>query len=303
MDNNESKFMFIHQADWQKRLLLRYGSELVLMDATCKTTKYSIPLFFICVHTNVGYKVVAEFLCHNEEKEYIAEVLIILRSWNLTWDPKYFMVDYSTAEINAIANQFLNVSVYICDFHREQPWQRCAKASKNGLTVGEQALFLEIMQQIAHAWNVESYGKSVESLRKSKLDTGNPNVADYCEKVWLNCSERWSHAFHVQQAVNIINTNNGIEAQNKVSKYSYLLSSLDKSVFGIVVMIVESFVPDSYQQNHNTNLQNSSSYRKYKNNIPEYLHNRPMHFVQHSLKSKFPVCELKESVVKKESSS
>lgn len=36
MDNNESKFMFIHQADWQQRLLLRYGSELVLIDATFK---------------------------------------------------------------------------------------------------------------------------------------------------------------------------------------------------------------------------------------------------------------------------
>ena len=41
MDNNESKFMFVHQADSQQRLLLRYGSELVLMDATYKTTKYS----------------------------------------------------------------------------------------------------------------------------------------------------------------------------------------------------------------------------------------------------------------------
>ena len=102
MDNNESKFMFVHQADWQQRLLLRYGSELELMDPTCKTTKYSIPLFFICVHTNVGYKVVAEFLCQNEEKECNAELLILLKSWNLAWNPKDFMVDYSTAEINVI---------------------------------------------------------------------------------------------------------------------------------------------------------------------------------------------------------
>lgn len=71
MDNNESKFMFVHQADWQQRLLLRYGSELVLMDATYKTTKYSIPLFFICVHTNVGYTVVAEFLCQNKDKNVL----------------------------------------------------------------------------------------------------------------------------------------------------------------------------------------------------------------------------------------
>ena len=119
MDNNESKFMFVHQADWQQRLLLRDGSELVLMDATYKTTKYSIPLFFICVHTSLGYKVVAQCLCQNEEKECIVEALIILKSWNLAWNPKYFMVDYSTAEINAIENKFPNVSLYIC----EQAWQ------------------------------------------------------------------------------------------------------------------------------------------------------------------------------------
>ena len=72
--------------------------------------------------------------------------------------------------------------MYICDFHREQAWQRWAKTSKNGLTVGEKALFLEIMQQIASARNVESYRKSVESLQKSKLYTGNPNIAEYGEK-------------------------------------------------------------------------------------------------------------------------
>ena len=44
-----------------------------------------------------------------------------------------------------------------------------------------------------------------------------------------------------------MNINNGIEARDKLFKYSYLPGSLDKSVFGIVVMIVESFIPDSYQ--------------------------------------------------------
>lgn len=76
-------------------------------------------------------------------------------------------------------------------------------------------LFLEIMQQIARAWNLQSYWKSVESLKKIKLYNGNPNVTEYCEKVWLSCSEHWLQAFRVQQAVNIVNTNNGIEPKRK----------------------------------------------------------------------------------------
>ena len=167
------------------------------------------------------------------------------------------------------------------------------KLGKNGPTLGEQAMFLEFMQQIARPRNIQSYPKSVESLQKSTLYAGNPQVEDYSEKVWLSCSKRWCHTFRVQQAVNIVNTNNGIEAQNKVLKYSYLRSLLDKSVFGIAVMIVESFVPDSYQHYLDTNLQVSSSYRQYRN-VPDYLHNRAMHFVKHCLKANFAASEFKE---------
>lgn len=90
------------------------------------------------------------------------------------------------------------------------------KLGKNGLTLGEQAMFLEFMQQIARPRNIQSYQKSVESLRNSTLYAGNPQVEDYSEKVWLSCSKRWCHTFRVQQAVNIVNTNNRIEAQNSL---------------------------------------------------------------------------------------
>ena len=41
----QQNFLFVHQEEWQQRLLLRYGSELVFIDAPYKTTKYAIPLF------------------------------------------------------------------------------------------------------------------------------------------------------------------------------------------------------------------------------------------------------------------
>ena len=47
---------------WQKELLTRYGNTVTLMDATYKTTKYSIPLFFVCVKTNAN--------CHCVEPGY-----------------------------------------------------------------------------------------------------------------------------------------------------------------------------------------------------------------------------------------
>ena len=94
----EETFLFVHQEPWQQRMLERYGSELALMDATYKTTRYAIPLFFVCVHTNVGYKVVAEFICQSEDQASISEALAIIKGWNPAWNPAYFMVDYSNAE-------------------------------------------------------------------------------------------------------------------------------------------------------------------------------------------------------------
>jgi len=39
-----------------------YGSKMSLIDATYKTTRYDLALFFIAVRTNVGYIIVAEFV-------------------------------------------------------------------------------------------------------------------------------------------------------------------------------------------------------------------------------------------------
>ena len=39
------RLLFVHQEPWQQRMLERCGSQLVLMDATYKTTMYAIPLW------------------------------------------------------------------------------------------------------------------------------------------------------------------------------------------------------------------------------------------------------------------
>ena len=43
--------LFVHQSVWQRQLLAKYGNNLCLLDATYKTTKYALPLFFLAVKT------------------------------------------------------------------------------------------------------------------------------------------------------------------------------------------------------------------------------------------------------------
>ena len=58
--------LWVHQNEWQKELLVKYGNVITLIDATYKTTKYDLALFFLCVKTNVNYTVVAEFIVQSE---------------------------------------------------------------------------------------------------------------------------------------------------------------------------------------------------------------------------------------------
>ena len=109
--------------------LPRYVNTISLIDATYKTTKYDLALFFICVKTNVGYSVVAEFVVQSETAESISEALAKLKLWNPNWCPPYF--HYLEAELVALEEVFPATTVYLCDFHREQAWDRWAKGHKH----------------------------------------------------------------------------------------------------------------------------------------------------------------------------
>ena len=80
LTKSEKKLLFVHQEDWKKELLVCYGNMVTLMDATYKTIKYSMPLFFVCVKTNVSYSVVAEFIIQSETSDDIFEALSVLKA-------------------------------------------------------------------------------------------------------------------------------------------------------------------------------------------------------------------------------
>ena len=115
--------------------LHRYPN-LVLMDATYKTCKLSLPLFFLVIRTNVGYSIVAEFIIQHEDTTLITEVLSILRT---QWEKESinignFMIDCQQSEENAIHAVFLDSVVYLCAFHWLQAWLWWIVNTKNGVS-------------------------------------------------------------------------------------------------------------------------------------------------------------------------
>lgn len=108
--------LFAHQTEWQKRLLVYYGNEITLLDATYKTMRYELPLFFLVVKTNVNYIVVGSFVIQHETTKSIEEALNIFKKWNPKWSPRFFMTDFCHEEINAIERIFpgmLNNTVHL----------------------------------------------------------------------------------------------------------------------------------------------------------------------------------------------
>ena len=102
----DQTLLFIYQTSWQKKLLLRYGQDTVFLDATYRTTKYALPLFFLCVHTNSGYIVVATLIMETEDSTSLSEALSHLKKMNPLWNPVNFMIDASDLEEKAITEVF-----------------------------------------------------------------------------------------------------------------------------------------------------------------------------------------------------
>lgn len=107
---SKQKLLFLHQTPWQQRLLARYGNNICLLDATYKTTRYSLPLFFLAVKTNVDYQVVGSFIVQDESTDSIKEAIGVLKQWNPSWNPPYFMTDFAEEEINAIEENFPGIN-------------------------------------------------------------------------------------------------------------------------------------------------------------------------------------------------
>ena len=65
------------------------------------------------------------------------------------------MTDFSEAEILALETSFPDMKVYLCDFHREQAWERWVKGGLHGLNSAEQDWLLNQLRACAGAPSVD----------------------------------------------------------------------------------------------------------------------------------------------------
>lgn len=137
-----------------------------------------------------------------ETTEQITEALQILTQWNPEWNPKFFMVDYSEAEMSAIKTTFPECEAYLSDFHREQCWERWVKERKHGLSPTDADMLLVLLRKCAWAPMATDKGYSIEhhyleevsKLKKSMFWIENHQVREWLESKWLSIPKVIGHA-------------------------------------------------------------------------------------------------------------
>lgn len=110
--SNGQSLLFVYQSPEMKRLYRLYAGHFIFLDATYKTCKYALPLFFLVVRTNVNYQVVGVIIVQHETKSMIKEALSVIKQWNPDVNPKYGMVDFSEEEIYALEETFPGLYFY-----------------------------------------------------------------------------------------------------------------------------------------------------------------------------------------------
>ena len=80
IEKSDNKTLFLFQSKDMQRFYQRYGKHLVLLNSNYMTTKYSLPLYFLVVQTNVKYQVAAIIVTQEKTACMLSKALQIIKS-------------------------------------------------------------------------------------------------------------------------------------------------------------------------------------------------------------------------------
>ena len=78
----------------------------------------------------------------------------------------------------------IDTTTYICDFHREQSWERWRRKTENGLSESREEV-LSLLRNVAKSSTEEAFQDNLSLLKESDLWLANPKLRNWFEKTWL----------------------------------------------------------------------------------------------------------------------
>ncbi|KAL5010467.1 hypothetical protein ScPMuIL_012772 [Solemya velum] len=177
----------------------------------------------------------------------------------------------------------LEIEVILCDFHKEQAWQRWLSAKKNNMS-GMKEETLQILRQISRSDSKEEYEHGVRVLRDSNAYQIR-SFRNWMEKRWLLEHKRWVRCFR-KDMINVkVNTTNGLERIHRIFKEDFLKKmGFGGTLVSMLTVLVKNFCPESEKKYIQNNVKSMALFKPYAESLPDFLHNRPHTFIQHCLK-------------------
>ena len=250
---------------------------MILLDATYKTTKYALPLFFIVVQTNANFQVCCAIVLQEESTEMITKALKIYKEWNPMVSPKYAFVDFDEREVTSLEIVFERVKVFLCDFHREQSWHRWTSKIENGFS----HIFDQVktrLRCIVHSTTHTDCQSAVKDLMSWECFSQG-KLKNWFLKTWLPHIKRWCLAYGPDDLI-LCNTNNGTERLNEDLKYDELKGLKQSSLSEVLIILVNSFIPKHYKKYIKFNVRYGDGCKRYASDISYFLKNLPKKIVE-----------------------
>ena len=95
--------------------------------------------------------------------------------------------------------------------------------------------------------------------------------------------QRWAHAYRGSVYHAAVNTNDGIETQNKGLQVQLPRNKQRATVSAITIVLVEVYLPTAYQKYLLQNYKQAFMYRTSSDFAPDYLQDRPINIILHRL--------------------
>ncbi|KAM4634766.1 uncharacterized protein ACJ7VT_003335 isoform 2-T2 [Polymixia lowei] len=270
VQSESENLLLCYQTDWQQDLLQLYGREVCFLDAVYRRTQFPLPIYFLCVRTNVSLMVVGLFVVQTKSTEALVEALGIFKQWNPTWVPRYILNEDCPKEIVAVETAFTGCQAVFNDYLREKTWTQWLCNGKR--TIVNNTEILEMMCAVAGALTRDQHQGALQRLQESSI-WKRPLFKNWFTNKWLAEEKRWANAVRAD-VVNFVSLmNQGVELQREFFTHKPLREHKDKNLSKMLQILVDNYLPQMFMRY--TNLNNESSEFTLNPSVPSFLWHRP----------------------------
>ncbi|XP_064799341.1 uncharacterized protein LOC135518249 isoform X1 [Oncorhynchus masou masou] len=265
--------LLCYQTDWQRQLLRQYGKEVCFLDAAYKRTRFPLPLYFLCVRTNVSVAPVGLFVVQSRSAEALGEALGVFRQWNRGWSPAYILTEHCPLEMKAVEAAFTGAQAVFSDHLRERTWTKWLSNRSRAIT-NQEGIF-DMMKAIAGALTREQHQGAVELLQQSPIWLEKRQLfKNWFTNKWLSEEKRWANAVRVDIVNFVSMVNGGLEMQSDFFTHNNMKVHKKDTLSQMLQFLVDDYFPQMHQRYTDLNSQSSGEYNL-NPTVPPFLWHRP----------------------------